>query len=50
MKIQKERIKAFKKYDLEVKKGIFPSKKHSISIDKKELISFKKSLRVKKDN
>ena len=48
--IQKERIKAFKKYDLEVKKGIFPSKKHSISIDKKELISFKKSLRVKKDN
>ena len=48
--IQKERIKAFKKYDLEVKKGIFPGKKHSISIDKKELISFKKSLRVKKDN
>ena len=48
--IQKERIKAFKKFDSEVKKGIFPSRKHSISIDKRELISFKKLLRDKKDN
>ena len=48
--IQKERIKAFKKFNSEVKKGIFPGKKHSIGVDKKELINFKKSLRDKKDN
>ena len=48
--IQKERIKAFKKFNSEVKTGAFPSKKHSISIDKKELNNFKKSMLVKKDN
>ena len=48
--IQKERIKAFKKFDLEVKKGLFPGKKHSISVDKKELLNFIKSLKDKKDN
>ncbi len=48
--IQKERIKAFKKFNSEVKTGVFPSKKHSISIDKKELNNFKKSMLVKKDN
>ena len=48
--IQKERIKAFKKFNSEVKTGAFPSKKHSISIDKKELNNFKKSIVVKKDN
>ena len=48
--IQKERIKAFKKFDLEVKKGLFPAKKHSISVDKKELLNFIKSLKDKKDN
>ena len=48
--IQKERIKAFKKFDLEVKKGLFPGKKHSISVDKKELFNFIKSLKDKKDN
>ena len=48
--IQKERVNAFKKFDSEVKKGIFPQKKHSISIDKIELNNFKKLLRDKKGN
>lgn len=48
--IQKERVDAFKKFDSEVKKGIFPQKKHSISIDKIELNNFKKLLRDKKGN
>ena len=48
--IQKERIKAFKKFNSEVKKGIFPGKKHSIGVDKNELMNFKKLLQDKKDN
>ena len=48
--IQKERIKAFKKFNSEVKKGIFPAKKHSIGVDKNELMHFKKLLQDKKDN
>ena len=43
-KIQKERINAFKKFAAEVRSGTFPSKKHSISVDKKELNLFKKFL------
>ena len=40
--IQKERIKAFKKYQADVKFKKFPSKKHSVLADQKELIKFKK--------
>ncbi len=48
--IQNERKKAFKKFNLEVKNGSFPSKKHSISIDKKELNNFRKLMLIEKDN
>ena len=48
--IQKERIKAFKKFASEVKNGTFPSKKHSIPIENNELNNFKKLLRSKKYN
>ena len=40
--LQKERINAFKEFKLDVQKNKFPTKKHSISIEKKELINFKK--------
>ena len=40
--LQKERISAFKEFKLDVQKNKFPTKKHSISIEKKELINFKK--------
>lgn len=40
--IQKERIKAFKKYQADVEFKKFPSKKHSVLADQKELIKFKK--------
>ena len=42
--IQKERINAFKKYRTEVQKNKFPAKKHTISIEKKELNKFRKFL------
>ena len=42
--IQKERINAFKEYKNDVLKNRFPLKKHSISIEKKELDKFKKFL------
>ena len=48
--IQKERIKAFKKFSYEVKNNQFPAKKHSISIDKVELEKFKKLISNKKYN
>ena len=48
--IQKERIKAFKKFSSEVKNGEFPEKKHSISVDKEELDQFKKLISDKKYN
>ena len=48
--IQKERIKAFKKFSSEVKNGEFPGKKHSISVDKEELDQFKKLISDKKYN
>jgi len=40
--IQKERIKAFKKYQTDVEFKKFPSKKHSVLADQKELMKFKK--------
>ena len=43
-KIQNERINAFREFNLEVKKNKFPSKKNLITIDKKELMNFKKYL------
>ena len=43
-KIQKERVNAFKEFNSEVRNNKFPSKKNIISIDKKELINFKKFL------
>ena len=42
--LQKERISAFKEFKLDVQKNKFPTKKHSISSEKKELINFKKFL------
>ena len=48
--IQKERIKAFKKFSYEVKNNQFPAKKHSISIDKTELEKFRKLISNKKYN
>ena len=39
--IQKERIKAFKKYQADVEFKKFPSKKHSVLADQKELMKFK---------
>ena len=41
-KIQNERINAFREFNSEVKKNKFPSKKNLITIDKKELMNFKK--------
>ena len=46
--IQKERINAFKKFQLEVTERKFPLKKHSIMAEKKELEKFKKL--IKKNN
>ena len=43
-KIQNERINAFREFNSEVKKNKFPSKKNLITIDKKELVNFKKYL------
>lgn len=43
--IQKERINAFKEFKLDVQKNKFPQKKHSISLEKKELNNFKKFLK-----
>lgn len=43
-KIQNERINAFREFNSEVKKNKFPSKKNLITIDKKELMNFKKYL------
>ena len=43
-KIQNERVNAFREFNLEVKKNKFPSKKNLITIDKKELMNFKKYL------
>lgn len=42
--IQNQRINAFKEFKSEVQKNKFPTKKHSISINKNELINFKKFL------
>ena len=41
-KIQNERINAFREFNSEVKKNKFPSKKNLITIEKKELMNFKK--------
>ena len=43
-KLQNERINAFREFNSEVKKNKFPSKKNLITIDKKELMNFKKYL------
>lgn len=40
--LQKERVEAFKEFSLEVRKNKFPSKKNSISLEKNELMNFKK--------
>ena len=41
-KIQNDRINAFREFNSEVKKNKFPSKKNLITIEKKELMNFKK--------
>ena len=43
-KLQNERINAFREFNSDVKKNKFPSKKNLITIDKKELMNFKKYL------
>ena len=43
-KLQNERINAVREFNSEVKKNKFPSKKNLITIDKKELMNFKKYL------
>ena len=43
-RIQKERVNAFKEFNSEVRRNKFPSKKNLISIDKQELMNFKKFL------
>ena len=43
-KIQNDRINAFREFNSEVKINKFPSKKNMITIDKKELVNFKKYL------
>ena len=48
--LQKERINAFKEFKSDVKKNKFPTKKHSISLEKKELINFRKFLHNQKVN
>ena len=48
--LQKERVKAFKEFQSDVKKNKFPTKKHSISLEKKELLNFKKFLNNQKVN
>ena len=44
--IQKERINAFKEFANDVKNIKCPQKKHSIQINKNELIKFKKNLKI----
>ena len=46
--LQKVRINAFKEFNSEVRKNKFPSKKNSISLEKKELMNFKKFLNNQK--
>ena len=48
--LQKERVNAFKEFQSDVKKNKFPTKKHSISLEKKELINFKKFVNNQKVN
>src|SRR6056300_454756 len=48
--IQKKRINALKEFKSDVKKNKFPTKKHSISLEKKELINFRKFLHNQKVN
>jgi len=43
--MQKERINAFKEFRKDVEEKKYPAKKHSIEIDKKELIKFKNFLK-----
>ena len=43
--IQKERVNAFKKFQLEVTERKFPLKKHSIMAEKKEIEKFKKFIK-----
>jgi len=46
--LQRERVSAFKEFKSEVKRNKFPKKKHSILLEKKELLNFKKFLKTKK--
>ena len=48
--LQRERVSAFKEFKSEVKRNKFPTKKHSILLEKKELLNFKKFLKTKKAN
>ena len=46
--LQKERVNAFKEFKKDVLDGKYPAKKHSINIDKNELIKFQNFLKSKK--
>ena len=46
--LQRERVSAFKEFKSEVKRNKFPTKKHSILLEKNELLNFKKFLKTKK--
>ena len=48
--LQKERINAFKEFNSDVRKNKFPFKKNLISLEKKELMNFKKFLNNQKVN
>ena len=48
--LQKERINAFKEFKSDVNKNKFPTKRHSISLEKKELINFRTFLHSQKVN
>ena len=43
--IQKERIKAFKEYKLDVANKNFPTKRFTIDVDKEEVLKFKKYIK-----
>jgi len=46
--IQKERVKAFKEYKVDVASNNFPSKEYIIDVDKEEILKFKKYIKNSK--
>ena len=46
--IQKERVKAFKEYKVDVVSNNFPSKEYIIDVDREEILKFKKYIKNSK--